>query len=166
MGKFLGFLICLIFGIFLLGLSFISDELTCSRELNTCNLKSKIKHTDYVISEQVFDVNTVNSAYCGKEFQPSRSGKKAYFVLKLQTTEREYNLGSYKKYKLCTADLAPINAFIKGKSPQLVFVSGSGFTNFFGFILAILMFVVGIVILTSQSESDEVDWDEENMEKQ
>lgn len=163
MGKYIGFIFCIVFGIFMMGLSLISDDLHCSRYDNLCALKSKILFVNYNISKDEFRVSDIDNAYCEKMYQPSRRGKKAYFVLKMmrKDTNNAYILGSFQKLPMCKNELNPLENFINGKTDTFSYSSGIGTTNALGLILSVLLFIVAIIIITNKEEQKTYEWEED-----
>ena len=164
MGKFIGFVICIVIGLGILALSLIADNLKCSGDI--CYMQSYISKLNINISEDRFPRGDIKSVSCVQKSQPSRRGKKSYYLLVLEkNNDVEYVLGSYKNYPMCKEALTPINNFVKGKSNEVLFSSGAGFSNSMGIILSVLMFFISFVILTSKPEVVEYDWDEDENKK-
>ena len=160
MGKFIGFVICIVIGLGIFALSLIADNLKCSGDI--CYMQSYISKLNINISEDRFSRGDIKSAGCLQKSQPSRRGKKSYYLLVLEKNNGvEYSLGSYKNYSMCKESLTPIDNYVKGKSDELLFSSGAGFSNSMGIILSVLMFFIGFVILTSKPEVVEYDWDDD-----
>lgn len=104
----------------------------------------------------------MSSIRCEKIAQPSRSGKKYYYILKFsKTSNTDYNLGSYRNYQMCKSEMSSIKDFIKGKTSGIRYNSGTGFSNGIGYIFAVLMFIIGIIVLTSKEEVVEDEFDDE-----
>ena len=80
--------------------------------------------------------------------------------MELKTENLEYNLGSFKNYKQCTTASKPLKSYVAGRTDQLIYESGLGFTNALGLLMGILMFVIGIVILTTPAEETDDELDE------
>jgi len=164
MARIFGIVICIIAGLGLFCLSLINDSLSCDRISGMCNMQSKLAYVNYEINSDKFKVSDISSVTCEKMYQPARSGKKAYFVLKIKNLNNEYNLGSYRKLPECKARLNNIKDFKSGHTQTLEYSSGFGITNCFGFILGILLFVIAYIILTTQEQSKTYDWEDDNDE--
>ncbi len=163
MGRVTGFVICVLIGLCIFTLSLIADSINCSGDV--CYMQSYISKLNINISEDRFLKEDIKNISCIEKSQPSRSGKKSYYVLILEKNNGvEYILGTYKKYPLCNGAVEPIKAFFNGKSSELIFNSGAGFSNSMGIILSVMMFFIGLIILTSKSEVTIDDYDEEDEE--
>ena len=161
MGKFIGFFVCILIGLGILVLSLIADNLHCSGDV--CYMQSYISKLNINISEDRFEKKDIKGVSCVQKSQPSRRGKKAYYLLVLEKNNGvEYSLGSYKNYPMCKDVIEPINAYMKGKSSEFLYRSGIGFANSMGIILCMLMFIIGFIILTSKPEVVEHDWDDDD----
>ena len=167
MGKFLSIFFCIIAGIAISGLSMITDTLECSNLQNYCRMQSKISGINRIISEKTFLPSEINKVYCDKMYRPARSGKKAFFALKmtLKDSQTEYNLGSFPKYAMCKQELEPIQKFVTGKNDTFTYSSGLGAANIIGFMLAVIMFVISFVILTNEPENKTYEWDNDESEE-
>lgn len=151
MSRYLWFLFWIILGTGILFISSIKDSLTCSVGNGNCIMQSHIFNIK--ISEDKFPISEIQTIKCEKRLQPSKSGKKAYFILKLLKNDNtEYVLGSYKKLQMCKNELKPIKDITNGKNSEISYTSGIGFTNGLGYIFGILMFIIGIIILTNKEE--------------
>lgn len=147
MKKILGFLICISFSLGILALSLVTDVLQCSETSNSCTLVSRIKFINANLNESKFSINELNKAYCQKEIQPSKKGARSYYILKIDTNERAYNISSYNKYKPCRYDEKQINHYIKKPKQDFKLESSNGFLNVMGIMFSIIFAVVGILIL-------------------
>lgn len=165
MGKIFGVIICMLIGAGLFLLASVSDSLICSEASGYCSLNSKV--WKYTVSEDNFKVNEIEKIYCKKMYQPARSGKKAYFVLALQKVDGvEFNLGSYKTLGLCKTAKIPMNDFIKGKENSIIYSSGTGIANVFGYIFGVLMFFIAFIIFRSRPDVVEDDSDADSMKSE
>ncbi len=164
MGKFVGFIICVIIGTAIIALSIINENFYCSRADNSCLIQSKLGIFNIILSEDKFLPSEINKAYCETQLQPARSGgKKKFFILKIElNTDKEYSLGSYRKYANCKSFMDKINDFKKQKIDELSHGSGLGYSNTFGIMLGIIVFMIGYLILTSKEEEKKYDWEEED----
>ena len=163
MGKALWFVFWIFAGIVILTISSINDTLVCSKLSGFCTMQSKIAILNLNINDDKFSPEEIKTCRCDKIAQPSRSGKKYYYILKLTKNDgADYNLGSYNNYRMCKDNLAQINDFIKGKTNTVRYNSGTGFANITGYILSFIMFIIGIIILTSKEEVVEDDFDNED----
>ena len=161
MGKYIGFIICLLISICLLTLSLIQDTFSCSRQDSLCHFKSKIKYINIELNNEDFSVSDLNNVYCKREVQPSKRGKQSYYILKLDTNKKTYNITTYKKFSQCSSDTKQIKDYIKDKSENFLLInSGTGYTNLFGIMFAIIIFITGIIILR-EPPSKHYDFDEE-----
>ena len=165
MGKAVGIIFCIIIGIAIFGLSMITDSVECSYTTNNCKMQSKIPGINYIINEIAFSPKEIKTVFCDKMYRPARSGKKAFFVLKMSVLDSntDYTLGSFPKYALCKNSLEPIKDFTNGKRSYFKYSSGIGASNILGFILAALMFVVSIVILTSKPDTKTYDLEDDDV---
>ena len=146
----------MIAGIFLLFLSLITENIKCSSVENICKMESGISIINYKISENKFRPSEIKNFYCEQNYQPARSGKKSYYVLKVNLNSGEtYSLGSYQKYKLCKNSMQPLNKFLKHKIESFNHNSNFGFSNLFGMIFAILMFFIGFMIIRYNPETED-----------
>lgn len=167
MGKYIGFTICLIVGMAVIALSVISENFYCSHPYNACLVQSKFGMFDIVLSEDRFSPSEIDKVFCDVQVQPSRSGgKKQFYVLKIAlNSDKEYSLGSYKKYHNCKNLVNKINDFRKHKVSEYTHGSGLGYSNTFGLIFGIIMFFIGYLILTSKEEVKKYDWEDEEEEE-
>ena len=163
MGKYIGFILCLIGGIAILGLSLVSNGLYCSNSNGECSIQSKLLYVNYKIREDVFSVDDIDRVFCETMYYPSRKGKKAYFVLKLvgKKADTEYLLGNFPKMPMCRQASVPIRDFLAGKRQHFEYSSGIGAMNALGILLSGLMFVVAFIVLTSKEEIKTYDWEDE-----
>lgn len=158
MSKYFWGLFWIVAGIAIFIISSMSDTLNCSRDFGVCKFQSKIAILNIKINEENFDISEIKSIQCIKTSQPSKSGKKTYYTLKLfKTDDSAYNLGSYQKYAVCKEETQPIRNLLKGKTDTVTYNSGSGFSNFFGYIFGIIMLIIGLIVLTSKEEFVEED---------
>ncbi|MBR6098785.1 hypothetical protein IKP85_03485 [bacterium] len=161
MGKFVGFIICLVVAIGIGVLSLIQNSLICSDA--KCSTQSKLAYINVVLNEDIFYKNDVQSLACATKVQPSRRGKNKYYVLELNKyDDAPYILGSYKKYEQCKADLKSIKDFFNEKIPSIYYDSGIGFSNTMGFIFAFVMLFAGIIILKSKDKPGIEDWEDDD----
>jgi hypothetical protein len=160
MGKIVGFIVCMMLGLGLFVLASVKDVVLCSDGSGMCAISSKV--FGYTISEDAFSIKDVDKIYCKKNYQPARSGKKTYFVLSLKKADGvEYNLGSFKTLGMCKNANSPLKNFISGKEKNIMYSSGTGISNIFGYIFAVLMLFIGIIILRSKPDEVEDDFSEE-----
>lgn len=151
MGKYIGFTICLIISIGLLALSLIQDSFTCSRQNGLCNFTSKIKYINIVLNREDFSVNDLNNVYCKREVQPSKRGKQSYYILKLDTNKKTYNVTTYRKLSQCRAGAKQINDYIKDTNENFLLInSGTGYVNILGIMFSLIILFTGIIILREQ----------------
>ena len=168
MGKFIGFIICVIMGTAIIALSIINENVYCSRADNACLIQSKLGIFNTVLSEDKFLPSEIKQAYCETQLQPARSvGKKKFYVLKIElNNDKEYSLGSYRKYANCKSFMDKINDFNKQNFDEFSHGSGLGYSNTFGIMLGIIVFLIGYLILTSKEEEKKYDWEEDDDEKE
>lgn len=153
MTRYFWFLFWILMGLGIFAISSISDSLVCTAGNGNCIMQSYISLGNLKLSEDEFSISDIKSVTCEKRVQPSKSGKKIFFVLKLlKSNNTEYTLGSYKKLQICKEELKPIKDLINGKTSSITFKSGIGFTNGIGYIFGILMFFIGIIVLTNKEE--------------
>ncbi len=159
MGKYIGFIICLIFGFGLLTLSLIQDTITCNRDTAQCTFISKIRYVNIELNRELFSVYDLDNAYCQKQVQPSRRGKQSYYTLKADINNKPYTITTYKKLSQCRAGASEIKKYIKNSTQNNLYInSGMGFINTFGIMFAFLIIFIGIIILCEKPEiSDESD---------
>ncbi len=158
MGKYIGFIICILAGICLITLALVRESLYCTKHL--CRVQSRIAFVNLVINRTDFPPDEISHIQCKSQYQPSKTGKKRFYILELKTENLEYNLGSFKNYKQCTTASKPLKSYVAGRTDQLIYESGLGFTNALGLLMGILMFVIGIVILTTPAEETDDELDE------
>lgn len=163
MQKFFGVLICLILGFFVLGLALVSESIECRRDAGVCKVKSTISYLNYTLSEEIGDISTLKNAYCQREYQPSRRGRRSYYVLKLELNGKTFNIATFNNYKLCRGQLIPVKDFINGKSDTITYAPGIGFVNYIGFILAFIILFIPYLILTDKGLPELEDEDEEEV---
>ncbi len=165
MKKIIGFLICLIIGGGILYLALINESLYCSHDVSTCLFSSKFVNR-ITIREEVFPTSDIDKIYCDAEYQPGRSGKTKFYVLKLLKKNGEvYKLGSYQREKLCKKDFEPIDEFNKNTSNEFSHESGMGFVNLLGITFGIIILYIGNLILRTRSQ-EEIDlWADEEAEE-
>ena len=160
MGKYIGFIICIIASIGIFSLSLVKDSFHCTESI--CEIKSSISLANIQLSKTQFRPDQISQVHCQAQYQPARSGKKRFYILELKTEDKNYNLGSFKNYKQCMYSAGPIKAFITGKGKNVIYESGIGVTNAIGLLMGILMLVIAIVIVTSPPAKEEDDeWDED-----
>ncbi len=167
MGKFVGFIICVIIGTAIIALSIINEKFYCSRIDNSCLIQSKLGIFNTILSEDKFLPSEIDKVYCDTQLQPARSGgKKKFYILKIElNSNKEYSLGSYQKYANCKLFMDKINDFNKHKINEFSHGSGLGYSNTFGIMLGIIVFLIGYLILTSKEEEKKYDWEEDDENK-
>ena len=164
MGKYIGFIICLISGFILLALAMVHSGLYCSVNDGECAMLSKVSMLNYKISEDNFRIENIDKIYCDKLYYPSRKGKKAYYVLKISRNDNpiEYNLGSFQKIPMCRQSVENIKKVVfANDNGELNYFSPFGAPNVIGILLSVLMFVVAFIVITSKEEHQTSKWDDE-----
>lgn len=153
MARYFWFLFWILMGLCIFLISSISDSLICSAKTGNCIMQSFISIVNLKVSEDEFPISNIEFVKCEKRIQPSKSGKKTYYSLKFSKTDgAEYVLGSYKKLQMCRQELKPIKDLINGKVSDVSYKSGIGFTNGIGYLFSVLMFIIGIIVLTNKEE--------------
>lgn len=156
MKKYFGFLICLILSLILLGLSLVTDTISCDKKNGACKFTSKIRYLNTKLNEEEFSIENLANTYCEKQIQPSKKGPKSYYILKVDINGRAYNISSYKKFKDCRQSRKAINDQMKDSTTDTVNVdSKMGFINTFGIMFAVITFLVGLIILKEPPAEDE-----------
>jgi len=163
MKKYIGFFICIILSFGLAILSLTAETISCSRQTDLCIFESKIKYLNIELNRERFPVKDLTGAVCQKQMQPSKRGKQAYYLLRIETKGRTYNISSYKKLADCKNYAKSIKTYIKDENINVLNANtGSGFLNTFGMIFAFIIFITGVIILRTDSEEnkDEEEGDE------
>jgi len=159
-GRILGCLICVVIGLGVVTLALIGDSMICAN--NVCQTQSYISKLNIKLNEDRFYFDDIKHVDCVQKSQPSRGGKKTYYLLVLEKMNgTEYSLGSYKNYQVCKDAYKPLEDYVKGKTDNVRYESEFGVANTSGMIFGILMFFIGFIILTSKPEIVEYDWDDE-----
>ncbi len=146
MKKVIGFLICIILSLGILALSLITETISCDQNSNLCVFQSKIRYLNIELNKEIFPVQNLNSTRCIREYQPSRRGKKSYYILKTDLNDRTYNIMSYSKLKTCRQDVSYIKTSLKSGN-GLYLNTPPGFLNILGIIFSIVTAIIGIIII-------------------
>lgn len=156
MKKFILFIICLLLSAGVLALSLISNSIVCAKSQNKCIFITKIQYLNIELNREEFSPESLKNINCEKKVQPSKKGKKNYYLLKLNINERPYNISTFAKYKECKTAANEIKKDIKDNgTDSFVFGTSSGVTNVLGTIFAFIIFIVGIIILRTDEEPQE-----------
>lgn len=161
MKKFLGFIICILISIGILYLSLIADTINCAKSTGKCVFQSKIRFTNIELNKENFSIEDLQNVRCTREYQPSRRGKKSYYILQLDFNDRTYNIASYGKLKACRYDTQNIRKYLHSNEDKLSLNSPAGFLNTLGIIFSIIFLIVGIIILKDQP-TQEKDFEDED----
>ncbi len=158
--KYAGFVICILLSLGIMSLALIKEDIYCSRAENSCVVKSGIQLLGIKFNEEKFPSGSLKRAICKREYRLTKSGKKAYFSLKIEAENSSYSLGTFMKYQQCEEKIRPINSFISKKTDSFHYNSGVGFEHVMGFFMGFLLLIIAVSILRTPNEQENDNWDD------